>query len=258
MERLTFKKFVEATDIFGFDAPRKEDHKKDDGPINQFNIELMMDILSKKKIGNFKPEMPFINEIRWGDTPGAVKLDIDTGYTFYVKKLGVDKQGVRRWASKQMFQLNRQGYGGLEDMVAQEIHDHLIRAYESALDSPVSDYDDLENLTLRIYDKAKKVAKSIFIPEGIRKLNDNAYIIKMGVGGQGVEAPGHKRVEQNQLLVSYDPTAGTIRINNYNIESAVGGPHSWEIQPSDLDIYCFPTQSRDEISELCAVHYKYY
>ena len=258
---LNFKKFFEATDIFGFDNNRSKDEPDDNmlaKPISQFNLELMMDILSKKKIGNLKPEMKFVNEMRWGNQPGAVKLDIDTGYTFYVRKLGRDKQGNDRWASKKMFQLNRQGYGGLEDKVAEEIHNELSKTYEGPLDSPITDYTDLEHLTQQIYNKAKKVMKHIFIPEGIRKLSDNAYIIKMGVRGQGVQTTGQQRVEQNQTLITYDPECGTIRINNYNIESPVGGPHEWRLNPVDLDLYCFPSQGRDEISELVAVHYKYY
>jgi hypothetical protein len=261
MNRLTFKKFVEATDIFGFERSKGGEIPDDsmlDRPIHQFDVEMMMDILSKKSIGNLKASTPFMNEIRWGDQPGAVKLDVDPGYTFYVKKLNKDKLGNDRWASKKMFQLNRQGHGGLEDIVAQEIHNELSKVFEGPLDSPITDYTDLEHLTQQIYSKARKVMKSIFIPEGIRKVSDNAYIIKMGVRGHGLEGISQRRVEQNQTMVTYDPECGTIRINNYNIESPVGKAHSWKINPMDMDLYCFPSQGRDEISELVAVHYKYY
>jgi len=261
MEKLTFKKFIENTDIFGFDRNKDKtvpDQSMLDRPIHQFNVELMMELLSKKSIGNLKPQMPFMNEIRWGSEPGAIKLEVDTGYTFYVKKLGKDKQGNNRWLSKKMFQLNRQGYGGLEEIVSQEIHNELSKAYEVPLESPIIDYTDLEHLTQQIYTKVKKVMKNIFIPEGIRKVNDHAYIIKMGVRGHGLEGKSQRRVEQNQTMISYDPECGTIRMTNYNIESPVGGPHTWKINPSDLDVYCFPSQGRDEISELAAVHYKYY
>lgn len=261
MRKLTFKKFLEATDIFGFDHKRSgddQDEKMSENPINSFNLESMMDILKTKTIGNKKARVKFVNEISWGDEPGSVKLDIDPGSTFYIKRLNKDKKGNNVWVSKKMFQLNRHGYGGLEDIVAEEIYNELEKVYEGSIDSPVSEYSDLENLTHKIYNKATKVMKNIFIPEGIKKLNDNAYIIKMGVRGHGLETYGHNRVEQNQTLVSYDPECGTIRINNYNIESPVGKAHSWKLNPLDLDLYCFPTQSRDEISELVAIHYKYY
>lgn len=261
MKTSKFKKFVEATDIFGFTKKEKSseaDQRFFEKPISQFNLETMMDILSTKSIGNIQSRNSFVNEIQWGNEPGAVKLFIDPGYTFYVKKLGKDKQGNNRWLSKKMFQLNRQGYGGLEDLVADEIHNELAKIYEGPLDSPISDYSELENLAQKIYSKAKKVMKNIFIPEGVRKLSDNAYLIKMGVRGHGLEGISQSRVEQNQTLISYDPNCGTIKINNYNIESPVGGPHKWALTPSDLELYCFPSQGNDEISELVAVHYKYY
>lgn len=157
-----------------------------------------------------------------------------------------------------MFQLNRQGYGGLEDKVAQEIYEQLEIFNDSNIEAPVEDYKDLENLVSNIYSKLKKTSKIIFIPEGVRKLHDDAYIIKFGVRGQGVEEMDHHRVEQNQTLITYDRQAGTIRMTNYNLTSPTGGAHSWKIGTNDLDIYFFPTQSRDEISETIAVHMKYY
>jgi hypothetical protein len=59
-------------------------------------------------------------------------------------------------------------------------------------------------------------------------------------------------------MVTYDREAGTIRVTNYNIKSPVGKRHSWKIYPNDLDLYFFPSQDRDEISETVAVHMKYY
>lgn len=261
MQRLSFKKFFEATDIFGFEAKREPEERHDqleNKPVNQFNIELMMDFLSKKRIGVHHPRMPFLHEIRWGDQPGSVMLDIDTGYTFYIKKLAMDKQGNPRWVAKKMFQLNRQGYGGLEDKVAQEIYEQIKQCYDSKIEAPVEDYKELEALVHHIYDKLKRTSKIIFLPEGIRKIHDDAFIIKFGVRGSGIEAPDHTRVEQNQTMISYDRQAGTIRITNYNLESPVGGSHSWDIGLNDLDLFFFPTQDRDEISECLAVHMKYY
>ena len=258
---MKFKQFFEATDIFGFDADRAGD-KPDDNmlarPICQFNLELMMDLLAKKNIGNKRPHMKFVNEMSWGNETGDMRIFVDTGYTFYIQKRGKDKLGESHWITKKIFQLNRQGYGGLEDIVCNEIHDELVKAHESPIDSTINDYNDLENLTQKIYNKMKKVMKHIFIPEGIKQLSDNAYIIKLGVKGHGVQEMDQRRVEQNQTLVSYDPERGTINITNYNLSSRVGGPHDWKIGTKDLDVMCMPSQSRDEISEIVAVNMKYY
>lgn len=262
MKLLRFKTYFEATDIFGFEPKRTDSPAADDmllnKPIKQFDIELMMDLLSKKQVGIFEAHMPFLHEIRWGTQPGAIKLEIDTGYTFYIKKLGIDRQGSPRWLTKRMFQLNRQGYGGTEDIVAQEIFEHIEKYATENIETPSATYQELDSLVSEIYDKIKKTGKIIFFPEGIRKLSEDAYIIKFGVRGQGLESPGHTRVEQNQTLISYDREAGTIRVTNYNIKSPVGKRVSWQIYPNDLDLYFFPSQNKNEISETVAVHMKYY
>jgi hypothetical protein len=259
---MNFRTWFEATDIFGFENQRPGDERDDNmlaRPINQFDLELMMDLLSRKSIGLFEAFVPFVSEIRWGNQPGSVKLEVDTGCTFIIKRLGVDKIGNPRWITKRLLQLNRQGYGGMEDAVAQEVHNHLARCADGPIDGP-KEYsnDDLENLAVHVNNKIKRTAKNIFIPMGIKKLQEYAYVLSFEVRGSGVESPGHQRVENNQTMISYDPEQGTIRITNYNIESSVGKAHSWTLAPIDLDLYFFPTQDREEISECLAVHYKYY
>lgn len=261
MRRRSFRRFLEATDIFGFERAKKKEGAQDTmllRPIDRFDIELMMDFLSKKKVGVHEAVRKFDNEIQWGNQPGAIKLEIDTGYTFFVKKLAVDKQGNPRWITKKAFQLNRNGYGGYEDVVAQEIFETINNSFESNIEAPTEDYKDLENLVNNIYNKLKRTAKSIFFPEGVKKLHDDAYVILFGVRGQGLEARNQQRVEQNQTMVTYDRQNGTIRITNYNLLSPTGGGHEFRINQSDLDVYFLPTQDRDEISEVVAVHMRYY
>lgn len=260
MKKITFKQYVEATDIFGFEPDPQQEKAPEEllaQPIHQFDTELMMNLLRQKTIGLFEGNSFFTNEVKWGSQPGAIKLEVDTGYTFYIKKLAVDKVGNPRWATKKMFQLNRNGYGGLEDSVAQEIYEHLNRYYESPLESPAVEYKDLESLTFHVYRQMKKVAKPYFIPTGIKKMHENAYLISFEVDGHGVEAPNQQRVEQNQTMISYDDEQGTIRIFNYNIESPVGG-RTWSLKENDIDLYFFPSQTREEIADCLAVHMKYY
>lgn len=248
-------------DIFGFDREKNEESPSDsllNNPIDQFDVELMLDFLTEKRVADMKGKIMFPNVIQWGNQPGSVKLEVDPGYRFNIKKLGVDKQGNPRWVTKKMFQLNRQGYGGYEDSVAQEVFEQIKKAGEGMIESAPEEYKDLDNLVHNIYSKLKRSAKSIFIPEGVRKLHDDAYIIKLGVKGSGLEARNQQRVEQNQTLVTYDRQQGTIRITNYNLLSPTGGSHEFKINQNDLDCYFFPSQSRDEISEVVAVRMKYY
>lgn len=261
MARTTFKEFVESKNIFGFEEEKPKEKPLDSfsmNPIKRFDVELMLDYLSNKKIGAFTPHTYFNNEMYWGHQPGAIKLEVDTGYTFYIKKLGTDKQGNPRWITKRAFQLNRNGYGGSEDMVAQEIYEQIAKYTEGGIEAPPEEYKDLNVLVNHIYNKLKRTSKEIFFPEGVKKLNDNAYIIAFGVRGQGLEARSQQRVEQNQTLVAYDQEQGTIRITNYNLQSPTGRGHEFKINQNDLDLYFFPSQDKDEISETIAVHMKYY
>lgn len=257
-----FKTFIEATDIFGFGKPREEEPLTQDlnnEPLKQFNIESVMEFLSKKKLGVFQPYSRFMNEIQWGDHPGAVKLEISPRMSVFVKKMAFDKLGQTRWVTKRAFQLNRNGHGGYEDAVANEIYEVVKKASnDSGVPSPKEHYDKLEELVQCVASKMKRVSKDMFMFEGIKKVGRDNYIIAFNVRGQGVEARDHMRVEALHTQISYDDQAGSIRVTNYKVASPVGGPHSWKVQPSDLDMYFFPTQDREEIAEVVAVHFKYY
>lgn len=257
---MTFKQWLESSNIFGFDEEPKEEPlygELDNKPLKAFDTELMIEYLTKKKLGKFDPSTRFMNEIQWGHQFGAIKLEVDSRMTFYVKKLAFDLEGNRRWITKKSFQLNRTGYGGHEDSVAQEIFGEIKSCFETMTEGPSKDYH-LEPLVKNIAQKLVKVKQPKFIYEGIKRINDDCYQIIFGVGGQGVEAPNHRRVEQNVTEVSFDNGQGTIRTTNYNIESPVGGPHEWKVMPTNVDLYFFPSQDRDEISETIAVRFKYY
>lgn len=262
MQQLSFKNWLLEHDIFGFEKDiRKEDPSQselDNKPIKQFDTDLMIEYLSKRKLGVFKPVVNFMNEIQWGDRSGAVKLIIAPKYSFTIKKLGFDLEGHSRWVTKKFFQLNRRGFGGFEEVVADEIYDEIETASSTPLEAPQKEYDQLSNLVQNISTKMRRVAKDIFIYEGIKKMNNNNYIIIFGVRGHGLEAPSQRRVEEVLTQVMFDERAGVIRITNYKVLSKVGGPHSWILQPSDFDLFFFPTQDRDEISETIATQMKYY
>lgn len=256
---LTFKQWLETAD-FGFESKTKDEplhNELDNKPIKGFDTELMMEYLSKKKLGKYDPYVRFINEIQWGGKFGAVKLEVDSRMTFYIKKMGFDLEGSRRWITKKTFQLNRNGYGGHEDSVAQEIYGEIKRVFTSGTEGPKNEYK-LEPLVLNISNKLKKVAQPKFVFEGIKRLSDDCYQVVFSIANHGVEAPNHRRVEQNVTEVSYDKARGTIKATNYNIESPTGGPREWKVMPSNVELFFFPTQDRDEISENLAVRFKYY
>lgn len=259
METKTFKQWLEGSDIFGFESKNKEvlQTDLDNKPMKSFDTELMMEYLAKKKLGKYDASPNFINEIQWGKQFGAVKLEVDSRMTFYIKKMSFDLEGNRRWITKKTYQLNRNGFGGYEDSVAQEIFGEIKSVFRSGTEGPTKDYK-LEPLVTNISSKLKRVAQSKFMYEGIKRLNDDCYQIVFSVGNHGLEAPGHRRIEQNVTEVSYDRSLGTIKATNYNIESPTGGPREWKVMPSNVELFFFPSQDRDEISETLAVRFKYY
>lgn len=259
MRKLRFKTFFEARDIFGFDdkvAP--EEKLPPQEPIKAFNFEYMMEILSQNRIGAKSPKMKFMNEIRWGDNFGAVRMVVTPQHAFMIQKLGKDLEGQDAWITKKRFQLNRMGYGGYEEAVASEVFDEIKKLSEGGVDSAKKEMDQLGRLTERIAVKMQKVAQTKFIYEGIKKINDNEYQIVFAVNSYGLEAPGQRRVEQHITQIRFDPEMGLIRCSGYDVESPTGGPHEWKIMPADLEANFSPAQDRSEIEEVVAVHFKYF
>lgn len=258
MRSLTFKRFAEAAD-FGFD--REEDERdaaeRPTEPIDTFDVGLMMDFLAGKSVGGAKGELVFPNVMQWGDRPGSVRLDVDPGYRVSVRRLAIDRLGGARWITKKLFQLNRTGRGGSEDGVAQDLIGLLEKAASGGLESPTQDFE-LEPLVENIYGRLKRTSKNIFFPEGVRKLHDDCFILSFGVVGQGLGAMGHQRIEQNQILVTYDRQQGTVRILDQNLLSGVGGEHKFRIGLPNFEHYFFPSQGDDEISDTIVTFMKYY
>lgn len=260
---LSFKAFIEATDIFGFDKnadePEIVNDKDHDKPVHQFNLELMMWHLLRKNVGLYEAECPFENEIIWGGhRPGAIKLESDTGFTFFIKRLGRDMEGNERWATKKVLQLNRRGIGGWEEQIAGEIHDHIVNYTHLPVDGPMKEYDGLENLVYKMATKIRKVAPTMFLFQGIKKLDENVYHIVFGLRSNGVQAPNQQAVEQVVTQVSYDEHCGTIKVDNYKISSKVGRDVGFRLRPKDFEAFFFPTQPVDEITEAISVHMRYY
>jgi len=256
MVNFSFKNWLlkEFRDVFGFDQDIKPQYnkKKDDKPVKQINIEKLLEYLEMHRLGHKEPCIKFVNELHWGEGPGAVRIWIGTGLNIMLEKQTVDLTGIPRWITKKVYQVDQTGYGGYEDAVAHELLEALEKIDEKPPDSAKHDFDEMEALVANIASAVRRTARSIFMFEGIRKLNENSYIIRLGVRGHGIEAQDQQRVEENQTHVTYDPQTGLIRMTNYNVESAVGRGHSWEIMPTDTDWYFCPTQPREEITETIA------
>lgn len=243
----------EGKDIFGFEKNLELEKKnpEDEKPIIQFNVEEMMGILAMHSLGAKQPYIRFSNEIHWGKGHGAMRLWMGTGLNIMIERQGIDLNGTPRWICKRLYQIDPSGYGGYEDAVAEELLEQLNKIDETPLDSPSKEYDDLEGLVASMAASIRRTCRDIFIFEGIRKIDQYNYIIRLALRGHGIEAPDQQRVEENQTHVSFDKNSGVIRILNYNLESSKA-QHEWAIMPTDTDLNFFPTQTREEIVETIA------
>jgi hypothetical protein len=244
----------EGKDIFGFEREivpvRRNPH--DDEPLKTFNIEEVMNYLVTCDVGPLSPKINFVNEIRWGDGSGAIRVRVGTNLDVMIEKQGIDLRGDPRWYTARVYQLRRDGAGGTEVTVANEILDVVKKVAKQPMPSPTNEYVDLENLVFSIANAIRKTGSPIFLFEGIRKIGDNNYIVMLGLRGHGVEHQDQKRVMQNQTHITYSKDTGIIRIFNYNIESPVGKSQNWKLMEADVDWYFAPNQPREEIVETIA------
>lgn len=254
MNKLNFKVWVEST----WNPPkrwrRRVEAKEPDNPrkglpILPFKAGMMMQELSNYSINNLEPKMKYSNEVHWGDGPGAMRIYIGTGLNVVLERMIIDKSGKNRWITKKVYQINQNAYSGLESSVVTEILDKILKVNESKLDSFKNEFISIENLVGKIYNSIIRTAKPIFKGQGIKKVNENTFIIRLMVKGQGAGAPGHNRILENQTTVFYDDTTGIIRMINTNLETPMGSGGKWEIREADTDFKFLPTQSSEEIAE---------
>lgn len=235
----------------------ERDRPERENPINTFNIEYMKDMLCERTLGPLQPYSRFVNEVMWGNGPGSIRIWVDPKSGVYLDRLGVDLSGERRWYTKKYYQINRQGYGGYEEVVTHELFDRLSEVYEQPPESPKSDYKELNSLVISMAGRIRKESRPIFLFDKIHKLNENRYLISLNLRGQGVQQPGQSRAEKNITDVSYHPNEGYIRVINYMYSSPLG-EHKWAVSGPDQDVCYFPTQSRDEIIDPVVTNLRFY
>lgn len=233
------------------DAEEQPDPKKG-LPIVPFNIGFVTRSLAKHEVNNLYPRMKFTNEVHWGDGPGSMRMYIGTGLNVVMERMAIDKSGKNRWITKKVFQINQAGYGGFESAVVNEILDQVYDLYESRQDSFIEEYDGLESLTQKVYETVLRTAKPIFRGQGIKKVDDDTYIIRLLITGMGNGAAGGSKILENHTIMRYDRETGIIRMINTNIEASPGSTGQWDMMEADTDFKFLPTQPADEIAETLA------
>jgi len=254
----------ENADIFGFDAGDRRHEiqpmppKLKDEPVDRVNIEEVVKGLARYTVGEKQPHIAFVGEVRWGWGTGSIRVATGSRMKLVIERLGHDLEGNSRWFTEKIYQINRAGFGGHEESIIHDVLGEVKKIDERPMPSPNHEYDGLENFVSALANSYKRTARDIFLYEGIKKVDDENYIIRMAVRGSGVEHQDQRRVLENQTFVNFSPSRGVLRIFNYNVESPVGNAPQWRLMPSDVDWYFTPNQSRDEILEALSTHMHWY
>ena len=243
----------EFKDVFGFDRdlriPKK--NKDSERPVQQLDIEEIINMLASYDLPTKPGKADFVSEVQWGEDQGAIRVRIGTGLNFFIERLSIDLQGVPQWITKKIYQVDQSGIGGKEETIIQEVFDEVKRLDEKPMDSAKHEFKEIENLVGNMAGKIRRTARDVFVYEGVRKVDDNDYIIRLSVRGQGQISNNGWTVRENQTHIVFDERKGLIRIMNYEVASQTLG-RNWVIRPSDVDVFFCPTQTREEISEAIA------
>lgn len=261
---MTFKTWLEGWEQYGFrdnDPKEKSNYfgsPDPENPVDTFDSEYLINMLSERNIGPLQPKSDHIHEVRWGDQPGSLRLAIQPGYGVYLQRLGKDLQGESLWYTKKYFQINRQGYGGYEEVVTQELYESLENIYKTPEESAKSEFPDLQNFIFHMANRIKSTMRPIFYFDRIHKIHDHRYQICLNVRGNGVQSPGQMKIARNYTEVNFLPDKGVIRMWNTNQESKVGRDARVEIAPDNASFTFFPTQAWDEICDPITTVLRFY
>jgi hypothetical protein len=267
---MKFRQYLqnEGYEIFGFDDEQKADaedrnpkfqpnERDKDAPLRRFDVDYAAKLVSHHSLGQKHGRRIFFDKIQWGEGVGAVQLRFSTNFQVIIERLSYDLQGEPVWVAKNMFNLNKEYFGGKEEAVAYELMQALDRVNDGPVDGPKGDFKDFEKLVKKIAHRTGKVVNDPLFFEELRKLSDDEYIIKFGIRGHGVQAPDQRRVEQTQIQLKYHTKKGTIQVIETNIESSLAR-HDWVIMPSDFELIFMPSQPADEITNTLSTIMKYF
>jgi hypothetical protein len=269
---MRFKFFTEGKlDIHGFEdlAAKKEQEdgppEDDELPIRSFNVQWMMDVLSRQKIGGrIRASEGFLDHVIWGEKrQGAIRVHLTPNIEVFIERGITDKEGAFTWVLKAVFKPKLQEYAGKEEIVAREIFEHVEKLYNTPVDSASDDYDMLLHLTKRMANRIRTHAPLIYDYQDVKEVNQNYYIIYFSIRNAGVgklvgRGPDSGRLSPEVTIdVNFNKERGLLHIIMATV-SAGGKASGWEVDLPYLDSWFAPSQNRDEIIETVLTALKYY
>ena len=251
---MKFKEWLmtEWKDIFGLD--RVQDYKRtlitdNAPPIKVIKMAEVMTRLGERLLGPKKVYQKNISELQWGESDGAMKAVLGP-YGFIkiiLRKMTHDLEGNPRWICEKVIPVPEK-YVDKEPTLIEEIYQELVAIDQKMISSPKNEYD-LEKLASKVSYKAQMNMPIWFIYEGIRKLNDNNYLIYFSCKGQGAgKLQILNRLVEYIIDLSYDNKTGLIKSVGRAIETKLRG-HNWQLGAADWIEYFTPTQTTELITE---------
>lgn len=270
---MNFRLFTENRfkDVFGFDdiAARKEEEQKqkpqdEDKPIRAFNVQWMMDVLARKKLGGrVKATEAFLDHVTWGEREGAVRVRLTPNIEVQLERRITDKEGATVWVLKRLFKPKLEEFAGKEEIVANEVFEEVEEVWQEAIPSAADEYKNLLHLSKRMTDRIRSHAPDLYDYQDTTQINKDYYILYFAIRNAGVgklvsRSPSGGRFSPEVTVdVNFNREKGLLHI----IVSTVsfGGEGSgWEVDLPWLDSWYAPSQKQDEIIDTVLTSIKYY
>lgn len=252
---MNFKLWIEEyKDVFGFDVDCKikEIIPLDDKPIKPFKVNEMMDRLCQQQLSTLESYQKFSNECQWGTNVGSIKVAVGSKFTVFIERLIKDLEGNSKWITKKVFKINTDEFKGYESNVADAIFEEVVKVSKEGLDSPNKKYDILYDLIETIVDDFKEKGHKFFVYQGIKKINENNYILQFAVRGSGlgvlVKKKSESRVNEVIIDVSFNEKTGLLHVIETTVQTSDEGL-SWDLAPSFFEGFYTPTQNNQEITD---------
>ena len=257
--------------LFGFTNPQKSApiaQNYTEHPIEQLQIETCLDeIVSLGDVGTKSPVKDFGNIVTYGpkDQVGSLRIEFSPlgSCRITIQRLIKDAQGESKWITRYAIpvindyeHLTVQDIA-IEKMLAIRANDIVAFIDSSDLEAPDTSYQSLENLVVKIASNMKLRHPQVMVFQGVIKTDINNYIIYFSYNGFGLEAPDHKKVNQFNVYVSFDPKAGLIHSWGAEHSSSNQG-YEYKPQPPEWDEWFSPNQDDQEIVTILEKIFKTY
>jgi hypothetical protein len=246
---------VEQKDIFGFDRDRGYNRKLEKEsvlPIKPIEIETIMKELIELPLGVKKARMSWHDRVEWGldNQSGSVLVDVSPVGSFkaFIRKNIIDCEGTQTWICKSIYDFNEHKEKN-PTTLSMLLYEELTKA-DLDYDSANENYKDTEKLAIRLAMKMKlEHPRRVMFFNKMKKMSEHYYVTSFNMRAGGLEAPGHRRIEQFHVHFLYDKKRGLFRSWGNEISSPTS-QHKWEPQPSEWDEWIAPSMSINEISNV--------